>query len=413
MLNFILFFPLFLECTTLECRCQPPYRIVGDQCLLANCSLGNRCPPSAECVTIQGGVSYCACPKGFTTLSDGSCQDINECSQRKPDGSLPCGVNANCFNSIGSYECICPPGTSGDPFVIGCAVDKVQCSRDGDCGENEKCVQPGKCICPPPYYIDNQDFNKCKSPCQAFTCSLNSRCNPTDPPTCTCLQGFISSGLNGCVDIDECRTNPCGEGAQCRNEIGSYKCECPVGTVGEPYEGQCKNFGDKVPGCLSDNDCLGDSKCGSSGECISPCNDLSCGPNAYCEANAHVRFCRCNPGYIEGVSGECISMCDGFLCGDNAKCIVADNGPTCRCEENYIGNPFPGGSCRPDICSASNPCKEPQTCVNGRCKSRCEGVVCGVGAECDSSTNQCKCLPYFLGDPNLLCVPRKSHFHIN
>jgi hypothetical protein len=47
--------------------------VVGGACVLAGCSKKEPCPPGAECITIAGGVSYCACPKGFRTQQDGSC----------------------------------------------------------------------------------------------------------------------------------------------------------------------------------------------------------------------------------------------------------------------------------------------------------------------------------------------------
>lgn len=71
------------------------------------------------------------------------------------------------------------------------------------------------------------------------------------------------------------------------------------------------------------------------------------------------------------------------------------------------GNPFPGGECLTDQCSANSPCEGAQICIHGHCKERCEGVVCGGGAKCDKNTNKCICLPFFLGDPDLLCVPRE------
>jgi len=64
----------FTECNSIECQCQPPYKIVNGKCMLAGCSKGEKCPSGAECITIAGGVSYCACPKGYTTKSDGSCE---------------------------------------------------------------------------------------------------------------------------------------------------------------------------------------------------------------------------------------------------------------------------------------------------------------------------------------------------
>lgn len=72
-----------------------------------------------------------------------------------------------------------------------------------------------------------------------------------------------------------------------------------------------------------------------------------------------------------------------------------------------MGNPFPGGQCVPDVCSAEILCATPSICISGRCKHRCEGIVCGVGATCDPTTNKCVCNPYFVGNPDLLCMPRK------
>lgn len=126
---------------------------------MAGCSKGEPCPSGAECITIAGGVSYCACPKGFRTSQDGSCQDIDECVE----GRQVCGYGAECINRLGSHECRCPPGQSGDPYNGVCTLDQVRCVADSDCSSNEKCVQPGECVCPPPFFTDPHDDNKCKS----------------------------------------------------------------------------------------------------------------------------------------------------------------------------------------------------------------------------------------------------------
>ena len=85
--------------------------------------------------------------------------DINECEE----GRQVCGYGAECVNKPGAYECVCPRGYTGDPYNSVCSPSRVKCVNDGDCSHNEKCVQPGECICPPPFFTDPLDGNKCKS----------------------------------------------------------------------------------------------------------------------------------------------------------------------------------------------------------------------------------------------------------
>jgi len=85
--------------------------------------------------------------------------DINECEE----GRQVCGYGAECINRPGSHECVCPRGYTGDPYNSICSPSRVKCVSDGDCSPNEKCVQPGECVCPPPFFTDQVDGNKCKS----------------------------------------------------------------------------------------------------------------------------------------------------------------------------------------------------------------------------------------------------------
>ena len=41
------------------------------------------------------------------------CADINECGEA---GMHRCDPNATCVNNIGSYDCMCDPGYTGDGF---------------------------------------------------------------------------------------------------------------------------------------------------------------------------------------------------------------------------------------------------------------------------------------------------------
>lgn len=102
-----------------------------------------------------------------------------------------------------------------------------------------------------------------------------------------------------------------------------------------------------------------------------------------------------------------IAACTDYYCGQGAVCIVSRDGPTCKCPPGLLGNPFPGGNCATDQCTAGISCSDGQVCIGGRCKHRCENVVCGVGATCEPHSGKCVCEPNFIGNPELLCMPRK------
>lgn len=65
---------------------------------------GNQLCGSASCYNTLGSYK-CVCPSGFDFESSaGGCQDVNECSQ----GNNPCSYG--CSNTDGGYLCGCPGG---------------------------------------------------------------------------------------------------------------------------------------------------------------------------------------------------------------------------------------------------------------------------------------------------------------
>ena len=48
---------------------------------------------------------------------------------------------------------------------------------------------------------------------------------------CSCLPGF--TGRQCGVEMNECLSSPCLNGATCHNEINGYICECKKGFAGE------------------------------------------------------------------------------------------------------------------------------------------------------------------------------------
>ena len=86
----------------------------------------------------------------------------------------PCGQNAVCSNTEGSYQCACKQGLTGDPFTA--CSDTDECSAQANiCGSNAICknTNPGfRCECPP-----------------GFSGNANSACEATE--VCTlCKSNF-------------------------------------------------------------------------------------------------------------------------------------------------------------------------------------------------------------------------------
>lgn len=69
------------------------------------CSSNFDCVNNAECIEGE-----CYCRTGF--VANGAvCEDINECA------NFPCGKNAYCVNTAGTFYCECESGYLGDPFA--------------------------------------------------------------------------------------------------------------------------------------------------------------------------------------------------------------------------------------------------------------------------------------------------------
>lgn len=256
-------------------------------------------------------------------------------------GHQVCGYGAECINIPGAHQCVCPHGYGGDPYNGLCSPAQKRCTNDNECKANEKCVQPGECVCPPPFYTDPLDGNLCKSestknpffyynysfhsfvinifyvelsriffiiadPCDRFPCGINAKCTPSDPPRCMCEAGFEGDPQHGCVDVNECANNPCGHGAYCINTKGDHVCECPKGMVGDSYGAGCTGVPTGKNKCSSNDDCENYLAC-VQGSCVNPCDNIPCGPNAYCEPDKHAAWCRCVIGFTEGVNNECVS----------------------------------------------------------------------------------------------------------
>ena len=155
---------------------------------------------------------------------------------------------------------------------------------------------------------------------------------------CFCRSGYEGDPHIGCTSLDFCKDHPCASGASCVNSLGSYRCTCPEGTVGDPYNDQCKPPGD----CTSDNDCS---------------------IFAYCSKRGRPK---------------CKHACSNKVCGTNAECQAANHKAVCKCKNGYEGDADKG--CRPKVvsCSFNSDCPPNTVCEGGLCRRKYKICLSGV-----------------------------------
>lgn len=241
---------------------------------------------------------------------------------------------------------MCPIGYLGDPDKpeIGCF--RVECTNSDDCPMNKAC---------------DLERNRCINPCDFISCGKGV-CQVDDhDPICVCYEGYMLTNEK-CEDINECKQNPCHATAICENTPGNYICSCPKNMIGDPvYEG-CRLQNE----CFSDGDCPETAACSNDKKCINLCElSNTCGKNSVCSMRDHKVTCSCGPNtrgdpmiqcdQIECsddfdcdltkscVNSKCIDSCSlPNSCGKNAVCSTNNHVRTCECLPGFTGNPMLG-----------------------------------------------------------------------
>ncbi|KAM7387167.1 hypothetical protein PAMA_009673 [Pampus argenteus] len=225
------------------------------------------------CLSIVTIKSTSSCPEGFT-FKKPNCIDLDECAENGDDIG-PCGDNAVCFNTNGSFYCQCAKGF-----------------RSSTQATNFSAKTPATC----------KDINEClEAVCGPNTICVNKKSNYS----CHCDKGFISSTgvehfLEGdnvtCRDVDECQEkNVCGQNATCINTPGSHHCVCNDGfglksgnITFTGLQEQCEDI------CMIDKTICG---------------------NGTCHRGASGHYCACHAGFTNYGNNEsrCTALdCDAF-----------------------------------------------------------------------------------------------------
>ena len=303
---------LKIECTNNE-ECSADKRCHDNRCKIA-CMVENLCGKNTLCFS-EKHQSICKCQPGYTGNVQTGCTPIDYCSQ------TPCAAGARCENTRGSYKCLCPTGTVGEPYSEGCQ-QPVECRQNTDCPLSAVCGR-------------EKGQPKCQDVCAGYSCGPNADCLPTNhKATCVCRKGFEGNAAEktvGCVRRPViCKAQP----------------DCPPNTF--CYGGICK------PACQSNIECQDGEAC-VRGQCVNPCLlDSACGMNAQCRTINHAAVCSCSAGFTGSPKTECIRV--PVACRRDGEC-----GSGNRCNE---------GRCVP-VCTSDSKCAINEKCVAGQCMLTC------------------------------------------
>ena len=413
--------------TTATRHCWRLFDMVGIPLTLTH-SEGDRyvhtCPSGRE---PSADLKSCVCSSGFTTNTDGTCADIDECAA----DANTCGAGGVCTNTIGGHACACGAGYAQESATLA-----SQC----------------------------EDIDECAA--GTHTCGENNTCENT-------AGGFT------CLPVDECAegTDTCGETNLCGDAADGFICgrECPNGFVHGSARTECAETCDPATHMINaDNECVPTQsegvdkarrQCALAGwrwnfitstltaglslgqECAIPyrnattqadeggcwISDFSLetaqregGATAtqYChnlfdlhgipsftnhsegdryvyncpdgrEPSADLKTCVCPSGYVENRAGTCVDIneciSDANTCEANAQCVNTVGGHACLCETGYAAssNLLENPQCADiDECAmGTHTCGENNICGNTVGGFEC--TLCPAGFEPGADGSEC------------------------
>ncbi|XP_011381981.1 thrombomodulin [Pteropus vampyrus] len=191
---------------------------------------------------VPGGYS-CMCETGYQLAADQHrCEDVDDCMQVS---SL---CPQLCVNTEGGFECQCHPGYD---LVDGECLESVDPCIGTNC--EYQCQPVGhtnyQCVCAEGFVPIAHDPHRCQMFCNTTSCPAD--CDPNNPATCQCPEGYILDEGFKCTDIDECDNDICPDATECRNLPGTYQCICepdsaPAGQAGTDCDPINVSRGDEV-----------------------------------------------------------------------------------------------------------------------------------------------------------------------
>ncbi|KAG7259474.1 hypothetical protein CRUP_037136 [Coryphaenoides rupestris] len=177
---------------------------------------------------------------------------------------------------------------------------------------------------------------------------------------CFCVPGF--QGARCQIDVNECISRPCLNGATCVDGVGRFTCLCPPGVTGSTCQLQ-------IDECQS-QPCLNGGSCHDTG--------------------VHGFACTCPPGFHGDRCSLCqgpVDPCESSPCQNGGSCEPQVGGYTCRCPtQSPDGLLYGGAHCHVPL----NGCRD-HRCQNW---ASCRPFLSEIGQRHGYS---CSCPPGFTG----------------
>ena len=308
--------------------------------------------------------------------------------------TLHCGPNGHCFNTIGSFNCVC-----NIRFEINSSG--THCNEANECNHNCKC---NNCKCTD--LIDNHicqcqsgfEFNDDQTQCidideclSATVCVDGTCANDQGSFHCSsCDAGYeLYNSNQGCTDINECttQTHNCAAGLFCINKKGSFSCsDCDSGfipnsdyvpgidvdvDIGADGEGSTEGSGEDTSNdpCIDINECETVNTCGDFGSCINTRGSYTCGCATGYEVLSRV---------FDGPTCVDANECNQGACA-NGECYNTDGSFYCECHDGYEINDSQSACVNNiDCICTTEQIEEAYGVPKARCLS--EGNDAGLGA---------------------------------
>ncbi|CAD5214838.1 unnamed protein product [Bursaphelenchus okinawaensis] len=259
--------------------------------------------------------------------------------------------------------------------VVSTVPSYFECLSSDECGHDAHCDRiSGKCECNKGFRLENdicEDVNECYE--NTHKCHVSAVCrNYIGGYTCDCPVGWRLNPLNQCIEINECEEKTatlCHSNASCVNIPGNYTCQCNEGFKGDGYN--C--FGGNLRHCNDQELAL--TTCPHTHLClIDSIGRESCDT---CKSGYEMKDGRCVD------VNECINE-DTNRCNVNGLCINIPGSYICQCQNGYKGD---GYDCQ-DIneCETITPCHPLASCSNL------------------NGTYMCTCPEGWMGDGRYKCV---------